>query len=140
MVEPPDGSVGLKFQLPTKAGVHGSRISDAGLLAYRELDGLGLRSDGAGRAYSHISVRRGDVRWLAAAAVGVGRLAGYEDVNDAECPPYGPAMRWALGKRRNAARPEFGRHSRRRNRLRIGGQWFRYRLDAIFNERMVDRG
>src|SRR5208282_3478580 len=32
-----------------------------------------------------------------AAAVGVGRLAGYEDVNDAERLRHDPAMRWIVG-------------------------------------------
>ncbi len=36
------------------------------------------------------------VGWFAA-AVSVGRLAGYEDVNDAERLRHDPAMRWIVG-------------------------------------------
>jgi hypothetical protein len=76
--------------------------SDAGLLAYRELDdALGL------------SVMAGEM--LADARTGknlrqsvFGRLAGYEDVNDAERLRHDPAMRWIVGGKavvRRAASP-----------------------------------
>src|SRR3984893_13564818 len=58
--------------------------SDAGLLAYRELDAaLGL------------TTMAGDI--LADARTVCGRLAAYEDVNDAERLRHDPAMRWIVG-------------------------------------------
>jgi hypothetical protein len=72
---------------------------DAGLLAYRELDdALGL----AALAGAMLSVgRRGkNTRHF---LVGLlrqsvfGRLAGYEDMNDAERLTRDPAMRWVVG-------------------------------------------
>ena len=73
--------------------------SDAGLLAYRELDdALGLstmtgetladaRTDRNGR-HALVGLLRQSV---------FGRLAGYEDVNDAERLRHDPAMRWIVG-------------------------------------------
>src|SRR5918998_3205758 len=80
---------------------HGSRItSDAGLLAYRELDdALGL-TDLAGGVLSEC--RRGtNTRHLLTGLLRqsvFGRLAGYEDVNDAERLAYDPAMRAVIGR------------------------------------------
>ena len=82
---------------------HGSVVtSDAGLLAYRELDdGLGLTAT-AGEVL--VDARTG--KNGRHALVGLfrqsifGRLAGYEDVNDAERLRHDPAMRWIVGGRR----------------------------------------
>ena len=79
---------------------HGSVVtSDAGLLAYRELDdGLGLTAT-AGEVL--VDARTG--KNGRHALVGLfrqsifGRLAGYEDVNDAERLRHDPAMRWIVG-------------------------------------------
>src|SRR5580700_9938671 len=73
--------------------------SDAGLLAYRELDdALGL-SDLAGErlaaARTGKNGRHALVGMLRQAVFG--RLAGYEDVNDAERLRHDPAMRWIVG-------------------------------------------
>jgi hypothetical protein len=75
--------------------------SDGGLLVYRELDdALGLTDTGAdtladartGKNGRHLLV--GLLRqWV------FGRLAGYEDVNDAEQLWPDPAMRWVVGGR-----------------------------------------
>src|ERR1700681_2244336 len=73
--------------------------SDGGLLAYRELDDvLGLTTTGGeiladartGKSRRHLLV--GLLRQSV-----FGRLAGYEDVNDAERLCRDPAMRWVVG-------------------------------------------
>jgi len=73
--------------------------SDAGLLAYRELDdALGL-SVVAGEMLADARAGKNGRHAL----VGLlrqsvfGRLAGYEDVNDAERLRHDPAMRWIVG-------------------------------------------
>jgi Transposase DDE domain group 1 len=73
--------------------------SDAGLLAYRELDdALGLTTvagemladarTGTNGRHALVGLFRQSV---------FGRLAGYEDVNDAERLRHDPAMRWIVG-------------------------------------------
>lgn len=98
--ESSDGALRLDFDRRLKLEFHGSRItSDAGLLAYRELDdALGLSSmagevladDRTGRNGRHALV--GMLRQAV-----FGRLAGYEDVNAAERLRHDPAMRWIVG-------------------------------------------
>jgi len=75
--------------------------SDGGLLAYRELDdvlalttsgGERLAEERTGRNRRHLLV--GLLRQSV-----FGRLAGYEDVNDAERLCRDPAMRWVVGDR-----------------------------------------
>src|ERR1700733_527361 len=73
--------------------------SDAGLLAYRELDDVLGLSDLAGErpadARPGKNGRHALVGMLRQAVFG--RLAGYEDVNDAERLRHDPAMRWIVG-------------------------------------------
>jgi len=73
--------------------------SDAGLLAYRELDdALGFSEtagDGLADARTGKNGRHALVGMLRQAVFG--RLAGYEDVNDAERLRHDPAMRWIVG-------------------------------------------
>ena len=88
------------FDRRLKLELHGSRVtSDAGLLAYRELDdALGLTAV-AGDVLA--DSRTGKNGWHGVAGLlrqsVYGRLAGYEDVNDAERLGRDPAMRWIIG-------------------------------------------
>jgi hypothetical protein len=84
-----DRSLSLEF--------HASRItSDAGLLAFRELDAaLGLTGI-VGDAMVDSSTGKNSLRAQFRQSV-FGRLAGYEDVNDAALLGADPAMRWIVG-------------------------------------------
>src|SRR4051812_46387439 len=94
--ESDNGALRVDFDRRLQLEFHGSRItSDAGLLAYRELDdALGL-TDLAGGVLS--DGRRGkNTRHLLTGLFRqsvFGRLAGYEDVNDADRLANDPAMR-----------------------------------------------
>jgi Transposase DDE domain group 1 len=80
----------------------GSAItSDAGLLAYRELDNaLHLTDTAANTLADTRTGKNGRHRWVGLLRQSVfGRLAGYEDVNDAERLCRDPAMRWVVGDR-----------------------------------------
>jgi len=104
------------FDRRLKLEFHGSRVtSDAGLLAYRELDdALGLTTL-AGDVLA--DSRTGKNGWHG--VVGLlrqsvyGRLAGYEDVNDADRLGRDPAMRWIVGgnavERGGASTSQMGR-------------------------------
>src|ERR687885_1826972 len=98
--EAQDTALGLVFDRRLKLEFHGSKItSDAGLLAYRELDhALGL-SDVAGKVLTDMRTgTNGRHRLLGQFRQAVfGRLAGYEDVNDADRLAHDPAMRWVVG-------------------------------------------
>jgi hypothetical protein len=96
--EPP---LRVAFDRRIKLEFHGARItSDGGLLPYRELDdALGLTATAAsvlaeGRRGKNIRHR---LLGLLRQAV-YGRLAGYEDVNDAERLARDPAMRAIVGR------------------------------------------
>jgi hypothetical protein len=95
-----DGALRLDFDRRIMLQFRGSIVtSDAGLLAYRELDdALGL-STMAGEMLADARTGKNGRHAL----VGMlrqsvfGRLAGYEDVNDAERLRHDPAMRWIVG-------------------------------------------
>ena len=98
--EADSGASRLDFDRRLKLEFHGANVtSDAGLLAYRELDdALGLTAL-AGALLS--DGRRGkNTRHVLAGLLRqsvFGRLAGYEDVNDADRLARDPAMRWIVG-------------------------------------------
>ena len=101
-------SLKVGFNGSLKLEFHGSKVtSDAGLLAYRELDeALGL-FDAAHKLFKDRRTGRNvqhDIRSLLRQSV-YSRLAGYEDVNDAERLALDPAMRIVTGKKpeKNAA-------------------------------------
>jgi hypothetical protein len=72
--------------------------SDAGLLAYRELDdALGLTTTAGEMLADACTGKNGRHALVGLLRQSVfGRLAGYEDVNDAERLRHDPAMRWRL--------------------------------------------
>ena len=114
--ESDDGSLRVDFDRRLKLEFHGSRItSDAGLLAYCELDDVLGLTDLAGAELSEC--RRGKnsrhlLTGLFRQSV-FGRLAGYEDVNDAERLAHDPAMRAVVDRtgldRRAASTSQMGR-------------------------------
>jgi hypothetical protein len=94
------GPLRLDFDRRLKLEFHGSVItSDAGLLPYRELDdALGLTDTGGDMLADARTGRNGRHRLVGLLRQSVfGRLAGYEDVNDADRLCHDPAMRWVVG-------------------------------------------
>jgi hypothetical protein len=102
MGEPRKDALRVNFDRKLKLEFHGVKVtSDAGLLAYRELDDLfgltdmvacELRDNRKGKNTQH------SVRALLRQSI-YGRLAGYEDTNDAERLCVDPAMRQVVGGR-----------------------------------------
>ena len=95
-----DGSLRVDFDRRLLLQFRGSVVtSDSGLLAYRELDdALGLSAlagDVLADARTGKNGRHALVGMFRQAVFG--RLAGYEDVNDAERLRHDPAMRWVVG-------------------------------------------
>jgi hypothetical protein len=96
----------IRFNRKIKLEFHGARLTpDGGFLAYRELDeALGLFESASavmndrrtGRNIQH------DMTNLLRQSV-YSRLAGYEDVNDAQRLSVDPVMRAVTGKKKNAA-------------------------------------
>ena len=92
----------VNFDRKLKLEFHVVKVtSDAGLLAYRELDDVfgltdmvacELRDNRAGKNTQH------SVRALLRQSI-YGRLAGYEDTNDAERLCIDPTMRQVVGER-----------------------------------------
>ena len=100
--EAPESHLRVEFDRRLKLEFHGSRItSDAGLLAFREVDDALSLTELAGQALADTRTGRNGRHTLTAQlrqAV-FGRLAGYEDVNDADRLAHDPAMRWVVGGR-----------------------------------------
>ena len=90
------------FDRRVRLEYHGAQISsDGGLLVLRELDdaprlsnpaSVALRDTRSGKNTLH------RLEGLFRQSV-FGRLAGYEDVNDADCPALDPVMRQVVGGR-----------------------------------------
>jgi Transposase DDE domain group 1 len=96
------GALRLNFDRRLMLQFRGSVItSDAGLLVYRELDEtLRLTDTGADTLAEARTGKNGRHRLAGLLRQSVfGRLAGYEDVNDAERLCRDPAMRWVVGDR-----------------------------------------
>ena len=92
----------VAFDHRLKLEFHGSKVtSDAGLLPFRDLDdALGL-TDLAGEVLADTRTGQNSRHTLMAQLRQsvFGRLAGYEDVNDADRLGRDPAMRWIVGGR-----------------------------------------
>jgi hypothetical protein len=92
----------LDFDHRLKLDFHGSRVtSDAGLLAYRELDdALGLTGIVDDALVDPRTGKNGQHAMTGLFRQSVfGRLGGYEDVNDADRLGRDPAIRWIVGGR-----------------------------------------
>lgn len=141
----------LRVDFDRRVTVHfrGSVVtSDAGLLAYRELDDVLGLSTAAGEALADARTGKNGRHAL----VGMlrqsvfGRLAGYEDVNDAERLRHDPAMRWIVGgkaaKGRAASPSQMGRFETRwlaapenlRLLAELSGHW----IDRVRASRSTD--
>src|SRR5215218_1963885 len=97
-----DAALGLVFDRRLKLEFHGSKItSDGGLLACRELDDVLGLSEAAGEVRTDTRTgANGHHTLLGQVRQSVfGRLAGYEDLNDADRLGRDPAMRWVVGGR-----------------------------------------
>jgi hypothetical protein len=106
----------VDFDRRLKLEFHGSKItSDAGLLAYRELDdALGLTEVAGGLFQDSRTGKNGWHGMTGQFRQSVfGRLGGYDDVNDAERLGRDPAMRWIVGgkavERQAASTSQMGR-------------------------------
>lgn len=139
----------LEFDRRVVMQFRGSVVtSDAGLLAYRELDdALGLSAaaeEALGDGRTGKNGRHALVGMLRQSVFG--RLAGYEDVNDAERLRHDPAMRWIVGgkaaKGRAASPSQMGRFETRwlaapenlRALVDLPGRW----IDRVRKYRSTD--
>jgi hypothetical protein len=90
----------VNFDRRLKLEFHGSKVtSDAGFLAYRELDdALGLTEVAGGLFQDSRTGKNGRHGMVGQFRQSLfGRLGGYDDVNDADRLGRDPAMRWIIG-------------------------------------------
>src|SRR5437764_12857539 len=102
MGDSPNDPLRVDFDRQLKLEFHGSTVtSDAGLLAYRELDdALRLTSTAATGLHDTRSGQNTQHSLLALLRQSIySRLAGYEDVNDAERLCLDPSLRIVVGRR-----------------------------------------
>src|SRR3981081_4066538 len=102
-----DGILRLDFDRRLMLQFRGSVVTaDSGLLAYRALDdALGLTTmagEMVADARTGWNGRHALVGMLRQSVFG--RLAGYEDVKDAERLRHDPAMRWIVGEKASSGR------------------------------------
>src|SRR3954468_8668395 len=98
----------LDFDRRLMLQFRGSTItSDAGLLAYRELDhALHLTDTATDKLADARTGKNGRHRLTGLLRQSIfGRLAGYEDVNDADRLRRDPAMRWVVADRAISGSP-----------------------------------
>ena len=98
--EAPEADLRVTFDRRLRLEFHGAKVtSNAGLLAFRELDdALGLSAIAGEVLTDPRTGTNGRHSLLAQFRQAVfGRLAGYEDVNDADRLAHDPAMRWVVG-------------------------------------------
>src|SRR5215204_7416706 len=97
-----DAALRVTFDPRLKLEFHGSRVtSDAGLFPFRDLDdALGL-TNLAGKVLADTRTGQNSRHTLIAQLRQsvFARLAGYEDVNDADRLAHDPALRWVVGGR-----------------------------------------
>ena len=98
--ESKQGCLRVDFDRRLKLEFHGSRVTtDAGLLAYRELDAsvelTAMAGDVLADSRPGKNGRHGMVGQFRQSVFG--RLGGYDDVNDADRLSLDPVMRWIVG-------------------------------------------
>src|SRR3954453_17612304 len=100
--EAQNATLGLGFDRRLKLEFHGTKVtSDGGLLACPQLDdALGLSETSGDVLTDTRTGANGRHTLLGQFRQSVfGRLAGYEDVNDADRLAHDPALRWVVGGR-----------------------------------------